>query len=225
MLPLRPPPCRLRPTIGFPILHALLQELEAVTAAGHTLPPVFSQAVDHQLVQVRLGAAASLFAALRCKHPATAAHSLRVALNCSAWALHMNVPEAERDTIEVAALLHDVGVIGAPDQVLLKSTALEPDEMEVMNCSRKMGLDILRCGCASSQVLEIIECIPVWYDGRQPFDAVLSPACDSAVEPQQAPRRHAREIPLGARMIAIVEAFDAITTDHVYRPGAHTSVR
>ena len=51
-------------------LHALLRELEAVTAASHTLPPVFSEAVDDQLVQVRLGVAASLFAALQCKNAA-----------------------------------------------------------------------------------------------------------------------------------------------------------
>ena len=55
-------------------LHALLRELEAVTAASHTLPPVFGEAVDDQLVQVRLGMAASLFAALQCKNAATAGH-------------------------------------------------------------------------------------------------------------------------------------------------------
>ena len=48
-------------------LHALLRELEAVTSASHTLPPVFSEAVDDQLVQIRLGMAASLFAALQCR--------------------------------------------------------------------------------------------------------------------------------------------------------------
>ena len=53
-------------------LQALLRELEAVTSASHTLPPVFSEAVDDQLVQIRLGMAASLFAALQCKNAAVA---------------------------------------------------------------------------------------------------------------------------------------------------------
>ena len=73
-------------------LHVLLRELEAVTAASHTLPPVFGEAVDDQLVQVRLGVAASLFAALQCKNAAVAGHALRVALTCSAWALKMGLP-------------------------------------------------------------------------------------------------------------------------------------
>ncbi len=93
-------------------LQVLLRELEAVTAASQTLPPVFTEEVDSQLVHIRLGVAGSLFRALQCKNAAVAGHSMRVALTCSAWALKMDLPEAERDAIEVAALLHDVGTIG-----------------------------------------------------------------------------------------------------------------
>lgn len=182
-------------------LQSLLRELDTVTAAGHRLPPVFNEAVDDQLVQVRLGVAASLFAALRCKNAALAGHSLRVALTCSAWALKMELPETERNAIEVAALLHDVGVIGAPDHILLKAGVLDNDEAIVMARSRRMSLDILRHSCSSPQVLEIIESIAAWYDGSR-----------------QGYARSGAQIPLGARMIAIVEAFDAITTDHVFRP-------
>ena len=182
-------------------LQVLLRELEAVTAASHTLPPVFTEEVDNQLVHIRLGVASSLFTALRCKNAATAGHSMRVALTCSAWALRMDVPAAERDAIEVAALLHDVGTIGAPDHILLKEGVLDSDEAAVMARTRKMSLDILRCSCTSPHVLEIVENISAWYDGsRQDFS------------------HGGQQIPLGARMIAIVEAFDAITTDHIYRP-------
>ena len=182
-------------------LHALLRELEAVTKASHTLPPVFSETVDDRLVQVRLGMAASLFAALQCKNAAMAGHSLRVALSCSAWSVKLDLPEEQRDAIEVAALLHDVGVIGTPDHILLKPGALSSDEAAVMTHSRRMSVDILRRSCTSPQVLEIVEGVAVWYDGSREN---LS--------------RAGEQIPLGSRMIAIVEAFDAITTDHVYRP-------
>jgi diguanylate cyclase (GGDEF)-like protein len=182
-------------------LQSLLQELEAVTSAKHTLPPVFGEAVDDQLVQVRLGVASSLFAALQCKNAAMAGHSLRVALSCSAWALQMHLSESERDAIEVAALLHDVGVIGAPDRILLKPGQLDSDESAVMQQTRRMSLDILRRSCTSPQVLEIIEHIPAWFDGTK-----------------QGMSLDGQEIPMGSRMIAIVEAFDAMTTDHVYRP-------
>ena len=108
-------------------LHALLQELESITAAEQVLPPVFGAEIDNQLVQVRLGIASSLFAALQCKHAATAGHSLRVALTCSAWSLQMGLPPGQRDIVEVAALLHDVGVIGAPDSILLKPGNLDEE--------------------------------------------------------------------------------------------------
>jgi len=146
-------------------LHSLLRELEAVTAASHTLPPVFSAVVDDQLVQTRLGVAAGLFAALQCKNAATAGHALRVALTCSAWATKLDLPETERDAIEVAALLHDIGVIGAPDHVLLKPGLLDPNEAAVMIRSRKMSLEILRRSCSSSQILEIAENVSAWHDG------------------------------------------------------------
>ena len=78
---------------------------------------------------------------------------------------------------------------------------LDSEEAAIMARTRKMSLDILHCSCNSPPVLEIVENISAWYDGSRP-DFPLS----------------GRQIPLGARMIAIVEAFDAITTDHIYRP-------
>ncbi len=182
-------------------LNSLLRELEAVAASAHALPPVFSQSADERLVQVRLGAAAGLFAALQCKNAAVAGHSLRVALNCSAWAMSMELAAPDREVIELAALLHDVGMIGAPDHVLLKPAALDPDEAAVMERARKMSLQILQRGCTSKKILESVEHVSAWYDGSR-GDFPL----------------RGRQIPLGARMIAIVEAFDAMTTDHVYRP-------
>ena len=182
-------------------LNALLRELEAVNAAGRTLPPVFAQAADEQLIQIRLGVAAGLFAALQCKNAAVAGHALRVALSSSAWATRLELDDAERDAIELAALLHDVGVIGAPDHVLLKPSALDRDETAVMDRARKMSLEILRHSCGSQEILEIVEYVAAWYDGSRGNFTL-----------------HGRQMPLGARIIAIVEAFDAMTTDHVYRP-------
>ena len=66
---------------------------------GHqVLPPVFSEVVDDQLVQVRLGVATSLFAALQCKNAAIAGHALRVALTCSAWAMKLGLPADQNAT-------------------------------------------------------------------------------------------------------------------------------
>src|SRR5205814_1889945 len=110
---------------------------------------------ENHLAQVRLGMASSLFTSLRCKHAATAAHSLRVAVGCSAWAEVMNLTSVERDRIEVAALLHDVGKIGVPDTVLLKPGALSLDEVGAMARHRFLGVEILQSCCVDPGILEI----------------------------------------------------------------------
>jgi len=180
-------------------LSTLLRELESVT--GSVSRPVVDRGIDDRLIQVRLGAAGGLFAALRCKHALTAGHALRVALSCSAWAVRMGLDECLRDALEVAALLHDVGVIGVPDHILLKPGSLSAEEAAVVAQSRRMSLEILRQSCSAPEILDIVEFVPAWYDGsREGF------------------RLRGTDIPLGSRMIAIVEAFDAMTTDHVYRP-------
>ena len=203
-LPGQPPPAADQPVSTdrwMSELGSLLQELENVTAANRTLPPVLGETADNQLVQVRLGIASSLFAALRCKHAATAGHALRVALTCSGWALRMGLKQPQRDVVEIAALLHDVGVIGVPDHILLKPGLLDSDEAAIVTRSRHMSLEILRQSCTSPEILEIVEHVPAWYDGTREGFRLCGPA-----------------IPLGGRMIAIAEAFDAMTTDHVYRP-------
>ena len=182
-------------------LSSLLRELESVSVSRRELPPVFSEATDNQLAQVRLGMASSLFVALRCKHPASAGHSLRVALRASAWADALQLDSAARDIIEVAALLHDIGVIGVPDDILHKPNALTPEEAALMSRARPMSLAILQQSCNTPDLLALVENVGAWYDGS------LAEFVRKGVD-----------IPLGARMITIVEAFDAMTTDHVYRP-------
>ena len=182
-------------------LGTLLRELEEVAVPGESPAPVVSEQEDNQLAQVRLGMASSLFTALQCKHAAAAGHSLRVALTSSAWAMKMELEAENRDAIEIAALLHDVGVIGVPDQILSKPGALDGDEAAVMARSRHASLEILRRSCTSDEILAIVEHVGAWYDGSQ-----------------EGFRLSGREIPLGARMITVVEAFDAMTTDRVYRP-------
>jgi diguanylate cyclase (GGDEF)-like protein len=155
---------------------------------------------ENHLAQVRLGIASSLFTALRCKHAGTAAHSMRVALGCSAWAIALDLEEHERDQLEVAALLHDVGKIGVPDHILQKPGKLTDDEGAVMDQHPTRGLEILGCCGSPTDLLEIVQYSSAWFNGKKPgYDL------------------RGKEIPLGARMIAIVDAFDAMTTDHVYR--------
>ncbi len=154
------------------------------------------------LVQARLGMASSLFVALRCKHAETAAHCFRVAAICSSWAEQMGLPEQQRPSLEIAALLHDIGKISVADNVLLKPGPLTSDEILVMDRHWQSGLDILRASCTSNDVLDTVRHASSWYDGSRGFD-----------------QRSGEQIPLGARMLAIADAFDAITSDQLYRRG------
>jgi diguanylate cyclase (GGDEF)-like protein/PAS domain S-box-containing protein len=181
-------------------LPSLLGDLEGATDCSFALAPVLADDIDNELIQVRLGIAHSLHAALCSKHPHAAAHGLRVALSCSAWAHVMELVGDERNALEVAALLHDVGIIGVPDRILHKSGPLDHDEAEIMGRARSWTTRILSSACASRDVLEIVENVGAWYDGtRSGFRLVGD------------------QIPRGARMLGIVEAFDAMTTDHVFR--------
>src|SRR6516165_5405747 len=132
------------------LVESRMDELAVLVGGAHveTLPAdaVFVNAPDseadqrdleNRLAQVRLGLASSLFTALRLRDAATAAHSVRVALGCSAWSLALELPEDERDAIEVAALLHDIGKIGVPDGVLLKPAALTSEERVIMDHHRQ----------------------------------------------------------------------------------------
>ncbi len=167
-----------------------------------------------QELRARLGVATSLFLALRAKHAATAAHSLRVALGVSSWLQTMNAASEDRDVIEIAALLHDIGKIGVADYILEKPGKLTSEEALVMDRHRRIGRTIL-AGCSNSaELIDMVENASVWYDtsagpSDQPVRLLEAAETSSA--------RDSRRV-LGSRMIAIVDAYDSMTTDRVYRP-------
>lgn len=157
---------------------------------------------QNQLAHALLGAASGLFASLRAKHPPSANHSLRVALTCSGWAEALGLPDEVRDHLEAAALLHDLGKLGVPDYVLNKPGRLSADEQSLMGAHPHHAADILVSFGAPLEIIEIILTAGAWYDGSN----------------KQIPLA-GEQIPLAARLLSIVDAYDSITTDHVYRPG------
>jgi diguanylate cyclase (GGDEF)-like protein/PAS domain S-box-containing protein len=186
---------------AFHELKSLLDHLHPSRAED--LPRQFSPEAEYEneLAEVRLGTASGLFMSLRAKHPATAAHSVRVAMGCSAWAAALDLPSAERDALEVAALLHDVGKIGVPDRILVKPSPLTPEEQSMVDRHWQIGKSILQTCCNVHGVIEIIEHAPTWFDGSR------MRRC-----------RDGHELPQSSRMLAIVDAFDSMTTAQVYRP-------
>lgn len=155
---------------------------------------------DNQLIQVRLGIAAGLFHSLRAKHFPTASHSLRVARQCSRWAVALDLEPFQRDQLEVAALLHDIGKIGVPDYILACPGKLSAEEQTLMDRNQEFGVDILSTCCAGEEILETIRYNYAWFDGSK-----------GSYE------RSGQEIPLEARILAIVDAFDSMTVDQIFR--------
>lgn len=173
---------------------------ESTGVARSEATPSRKTSHENQLAIVRLGMASSLFYALRAKHPATAAQSLRVALSVSAWCERMGVSSSLRDRIEVAGLLHDIGKIGIPDRILRKPGKLDPDEKMTLELTPQIAVEILRGSTDDAQLLDIIRHRYLWFN---PHQNVGGPT--------------GQDIPLGSRMLAIAGAFDAMVTDTVYR--------
>ena len=185
------------PASGLDKISALLGDLNNSPAA----PTVsMENTQENQFLAVRLGVAASLFYCLRGKHRQTADHSLRVALGCSAWTERLGLPADVRDRLEVAALLHDIGKIATPDRVLKKPSHLSGEEKLTMDRAPEMGCEILRGCCNDEALFNIVRYSRNWYESRRDSNNLSG-----------------EDIPLGARMLAIVDSFDSMTTDQVYR--------
>jgi diguanylate cyclase (GGDEF)-like protein/PAS domain S-box-containing protein len=183
-------------------ISALLNSLdEAAAESGHSLADKRASIHETKLVQARLGMASGLHATLRAKHAPTAAHSLRVALGCSSWAAILKLDDETRDMLEVAALLHDVGKIGVPDKVLLKPGRLSPEEGALMSRHASLTSEVLASCGAPQQLIEIVHYSRAWFSGEG-----------------RSQDRDGEALPLASRMLAIVDAFDSMTTDQLYRP-------
>ncbi|MDQ2872058.1 MAG: HD-GYP domain-containing protein [Candidatus Eremiobacteraeota bacterium] len=134
------------------------------------------------------------------RDPYTAGHSLRVAAYAKRLAQSMRLDRALIKTIENAALLHDLGKIGIPDAVLLKPARFDDRERSIIKFHPEIAGEIL---AGVEAMCEVIPCI-VHHHERW----------DGAGYPQQL---SAENIPLGARIISVADAYDAMTTDRPYR--------
>jgi putative two-component system response regulator len=132
----------------------------------------------------------------------TAAHQNRIADYCVIIADALGLPPGEAETLRYASPLHDVGKIGIPDAILLKPGALDPSERRIMETHVEIGARML--SGSSSPLLQAGEVIAWGHHER--FDG------------RGYPRGLAGEaIPLPARICAVADFFDALTTDRVYR--------
>ncbi|MHB8863838.1 MAG: bifunctional diguanylate cyclase/phosphohydrolase [Pirellulaceae bacterium] len=175
------------------------------TPAGHTAierkseGPVPRDDVDPSSIPFH--AVAALISALAYRDLTTAEHSRRVADLCVATAEGL-LSQRSCYLLEIAALLHDIGKIGVPDKVLLKSGPLTPDEWKVMRRHDTIGAEIVRASFGSPELNTVVANYQAHFGS--PLVRPELPA--------------GNQIPLGARILAIADAYDSMVTEHVYRP-------
>jgi HD-GYP domain-containing protein (c-di-GMP phosphodiesterase class II) len=151
-----------------------------------------------------MGSIQMLAGAVDEKDPYTRGHSDRVTRYSMLIAKEMNLDTTFMETLQVSAQLHDVGKIGIEDHILKKPGALTAEEFEVMKTHTTKGANILRPVTQLAEMLPGIELHHEALDGRgYPYGL------------------QGDQIPLLARVIAVADTFDALTTNRPYQQ-AHT---
>jgi putative nucleotidyltransferase with HDIG domain len=144
----------------------------------------------------------SILKILNIHDPYIYAHSLRVAELSEILAEAMGMSSQQIRRLRNAALLHDIGKIGVSDRILQKNGALSPEEYAAMQHHSDIGHDILKQLSVFAEFAEIVRYHHERYDGRG-YPAGL----------------RGDTIPLESRMLAVADAFDAITSNRAYRQG------
>lgn len=146
------------------------------------------------------GTAQALAETIEKRDPYTGGHTKRVMNYSLAIGRMLGLNRTELENLKLSAILHDIGKIGIRDNVLLKDGKLEAGEIEAMNLHPKYGSEIL------SHVKHLKNVIPGMRGHHEKYDGTGYP--DGLKD---------NEIPLAARIIAVADTFDAMTTDRPYR--------
>jgi response regulator RpfG family c-di-GMP phosphodiesterase len=144
----------------------------------------------------------ALSTALELRTTETEGHAQRVSLYTVTAARSLGVGGRELEQMHWGALLHDVGKIGVPDAILLKAGPLRTEEWALIRMHPDLGARLLQSVPGLGSALEIVRLHHERFDGAGYPLGLRGTA-----------------IPLGARIFAVADAIDAITSDRPYRPG------
>jgi len=153
----------------------------------------------------RLRAAESLIKVVDAKDVYAGAHSQSVSRLVVGIARAMDLDDETVEQVRLAGLLHDLGKIAVPDRILQKPGKLDADEMKTMREHAELGYRLLE-GLGVSPVDRWIRHHHEWWDGSG-YPLGLA----------------GEDIPLGSRIILVADAFDAMTSDRVYRAAGSTA--
>lgn len=153
-----------------------------------------------------LRVARALIGAVEAKDAYTEGHLRRVSEYAVAVGEKLGLRGQELERLHYAAMLHDVGKLGVPEDVLRKAGPLSPEEMEVMRRHPEIGARLLEKLDVLQDAAPLVLSHQERYDGMRHGD-----------RPGYPQGLRGEDIPLGARIIAVVDTFDAMTTTRPYR--------
>ncbi len=187
--------------------------LHAAKALGRDRAVIYSPEVTNVLgsmtgrrnveTQAQMATVLSLAEALDQRDSGTARHSQTVGRLCEMMAAELDLDEDRVQRLRLAGILHDIGKIAVPDSILNKPGPLTDDEWVQMRRHPELGARIL----SSRELDDVREWILAHHERP-----------DGAGYPKGL---KAEEIPLEASIVAVADAFEAMTADRVYRPGMH----
>jgi HD-GYP domain-containing protein (c-di-GMP phosphodiesterase class II) len=169
----------------------LADQAGVVLAAGH---------LAEQLDRQHVATVAALAAALEAKDAYTGNHAQVIAEFAVAVGEELGAGARELRAIQMGALLHDVGKIGIPETILNKPGPLTDDEFTVMKRHTVIGADIIAGIPGMQEVVELVRWSHERWDGRGYPDGLIG-----------------LQVPRGSYVIAVCDAYHAMTEDRVYR--------
>jgi diguanylate cyclase (GGDEF)-like protein/putative nucleotidyltransferase with HDIG domain len=185
---------------AFEEIYSRLKQFTESLAATETTDAAKSPEVPSSLPPAVLDTVTSLAFAIDAKDHYTQGHSQKVSAYAALIAEALDMSDAEVEEIRLGAVLHDIGKVAIPENILNKSGPLNPDEWDTMKSHVIFGAKILDPLTPLARVREMVLHHHEFFDGSGYPNALSG-----------------EQIPLGARIIAVADAFDTITSDRTYK--------
>jgi len=196
---------------GLPLAEHSLQEIllrsmlkaRVFGEVGHEISRVYSVKDNAGIAEQFMNFVSALASSIDAKDPYTHGHSQRVTRYSLAIAEALGLQDDEVEDLELAGYLHDIGKIGTPQEILQKPFSLTDEEFDIVKKHPLNGVKILENLKNLQRVSSFILHHHERVDGAGYPDGLAG-----------------EDIPIGARILAVADAFDAITSDRPYRKRA-----
>ena len=178
-------------------------DLEFVSIFANNIATAFLRArLDEELKTSYVSAVRALVQAIEEKDPYTRGHSERVAALVVQIAHVLGLPDAEIEYLRFGSILHDVGKIGIPESIVRSPKPLSAAEFKIIQKHPMKGVEILQPITFIKDHMHLVRNHHERWDGRGYPDGLAG-----------------NDIPVGAQIVAVADAFDAMTSSRPYRRG------